>query len=303
MGGGSNIEAEPCGLSREGHQLTSLNDGSGLCGDFTPPSPEEQKIIDAKEALASDYAALKAGKPSQAQVDKAREEYKTALGVGEIPTPRGPSEGDAPSLAAAAAAIGEGGEVGLAAATPNDHYVPIVSQINGDYCGPAMVQNLLWYWGPLTAVNYPWDSLNGNIYHDQPILATWDWLQTDYYGGTNWGAPRDTINWWTNWTVYVDAWFRHSDDQAGAASMIQTDVDWNWPVGENIRYFSGSYIPPGWVFGDYQHWDTIYFFDGSTIAIAQSYPSPGAPGTYYPYYSMDWNTAWKAINEGHGIIW
>lgn len=281
------MAAEPCPVGKGGVQLTRLPDGS--CADTSPPTAEEAKILATKQTAARIHEAFQDGRATAAQSDEAFKHVMEITGESRVAR--------------------RGGGVSI------NGYVGVTSkqQINGYYCGPATAQTILWYLGPITSVEYDsvtggYDSLNGNEYSDQPILANYHWLATDRYGGTYWGSPYMpyTLNRWrgSGWYVGVASpGAEGSLTQSQAGSDINYDTSYGYPVAENTLYSGSSYYPPGFTVGGYyQHWDTVYYYGGGTIAIAQPWPYPGA-GSRTAYYSRDWNGHWWAIYYGHGIVW
>lgn len=193
-------------------------------------------------------------------------------------------------------------------------------QVNSYYCGPASIDSMLWYFGDivnsqyLTSATYDtvtgaYDQITGTDATDQTLLANFFWLATDYYGGTNWGTQYMpfTLNGWRGDSWYIQAagpYLGGALTQSQYLVDVQYDVDRGYPLTQNVRYNSSSFIPDGFAPGDYEHWDTVYghFYSGAQyVQVGQVYASPNY--TFYPYQNIELSRQWNAIAIHHGIVW
>jgi hypothetical protein len=183
--------------------------------------------------------------------------------------------------------------------------VPSYAQYTNYYCGPATAQDILRFLGPTTSrtydtVTHAYDVVNGNTSHDQPILANAFWLNTSPINGTYWGDPYMplTLN---NW--HGSYWYQSTASgnltQSQAWIDVDSDMNLNHPIAENVLYSASTYLPPGFPSGTYLHWDVIFGDNSSFQAgIAQPYGNPRTP-----YYWEPWATQYSAIHANHGIVW
>lgn len=166
------------------------------------------------------------------------------------------------------------------------------------------------YLGPTTSVKYDtgtqaYDTLNGDLNHDQPILANSFWLATDTYQQTYWGDAYMpfTLNGWHGGIWYESA-ASASTTSSQAWGWVDFDMNYTHPIAENPVYRSTTFYPPGFTSGQtYYHWDTIMGDNSSfQTGIAQSWPYAGA-GTRTPYYWEPWYLQWSAISANQGFVW
>lgn len=289
-----------CPVGKDGHALTSV---AGQCVDETPLTPSQQAVLNLKNRAAQAYQAYLDGRGSLAAAQATVANAANAAGV------------EAPVLSSAASGS-YGGVHPLTALS----YSPF-EQINGNYCGPATAESMLYYQAQRDSAHYTssdydtvtgaYDTISGTSSSDQPLLANSFWLATDKYGQTYWGTPYMpfTLNGWLGGSWYVQV---ASPGNGGSLTEsqyyadLETDVGSSYVMAEDVIYDGATYYPSGFnPSGTYRHWDTLYGY--ATVAgvndvqQGQVYASPGY--TWEPWQLIPEDTAWSAVDQGNGIVW
>ena len=271
-------------------------------------------MITAKTQKAKAYELYKAGKISKAEFDREAAAFWSLSGERPIE----------PVVNRISRAIGQDptfrtspGQPSLSGQLAN--FWPFEQYYNWQ-CGPATSQSMLWYKGPHTS-QYAVDgsTITGNRLNDQWILGY------DYYTHANNGWPPTyeqqtawnpqvvdkTLN---RWRVGFDNGFYitgsvsssggdvNNLSQSDVMTRFEDDIDFDYPVAENVEYGSNSYRPsafPGPQ--NWQHWDTVYgYYDAGGVRYVQIGQVWGSTR----FYDVAWNTHWAAIgNYGHGIVY
>ncbi len=294
--------------------------GPGISPDGTPCQPSvpthteaEQQLIDARSEKAAAYALYKAGKMSKADFDQIAAKVWSLSGESNVE----------PSINQISRNLGKDPSVGIAETATTlgqlSNYWPFEQYYNWQ-CGPASAQSILWYKGPHTS-QYASDgsTITSDRLNDQWILGY------DYYTHANNGWPPayeqqtawspqildQTLN---RWRVGFDTGYyltgsvastggdMNNFSQSDVMARIEDDIDFNYPLAENVGYGSNSYRPsafPGP--SNWQHWDTVYgYYDSAGTRYVQIGQVWGATR----FYDVAWNTHWSAIgNYGHGIVY
>lgn len=302
-----------------------------------PPSTQELAIGRASEAWYKALVANQQGRATAADVGAAARGLAAARGESALPTGEpnrisreiqqklgltGPTESmlNADEIRSQS---GSRGGVSPYSGIPLGTFYPF-TQINGDYCGPATAESILFYigYGAYRQSQYydpnfasaPWygyPNLSGDApvggftgpQWDQSILDDAVFLNTYVTRETSWGAIPVTLNRWmgkTTTTGYRSIWTQYASDQATKDSVWNQSMSSDsqgWAVAENVRYVGSlSYTPSGFsIYGDYVHWDVLYGGYASNwiryAQIGQVYGEPyvnGAPHVTNPYQTYFW---------------
>ncbi|HEX6292742.1 MAG TPA: C39 family peptidase [Herpetosiphonaceae bacterium] len=269
-------------------------DGSKIIPEADPVSAKQQRILERKQELSTEYRKVKQGK-LDAKVHE--QNYRRFLAeIGEDPHQQG-------------AALAGGSGIGTMAAGYSSRTLSLtqVAQINSYYCGPASAYSILGALGKWTS--YDGESLS------QSMLATRKYLETDYWGNTPWsvGSSRpypETLNYWRTGSYY--GYYVAVGTTVNAATFkdnMTYDIDRNWPVGGNAWEVAGSQNPH--LVGhptntDIFHWIAIYGYAnwGDTTYYAD--PASGASSlgwTSVPRYAGISTNTLAVILDGRGYVW
>jgi len=284
----------------------ALHDNGKPCVPRVGTTPQQAELIEAKENFARVYASYSPGDASTQDVNSAKARLEALTGD-SLPFPSPNRIAEPPEGSALA---------GLS------NYWPF-QQKDGDYCGPATAQSMLWYLGNINSQYAPGgESLTGNIFDDQWALGrsyyldTNNDLQTAWHDGTF--VFRKTLN---RWRIGSDTGFYIQSSvsgvpgegttltESGALNNIKSDIDMGYPVAQNVIYNSETYWPPDFPqSGTFKHWDNVYghFVSGSQyVQIAQVYPAypSSRPNMFYNRLWSGNGGAWDAINNWYGIAW
>ncbi len=281
-----------------------INTGGGSC--LSGPvqlTPQEQALLAKKNALAQEYAQVRAGKLSASLFQR---DYQAFLQQYGGPSAQQPfaSPASCPSIATGSASSTQP----LTVCISKDLYVPQQPQANNYYCGPATAEEILsglgWTTGPHG------ESLS------QSVLANTNYLHTDADGGTNWNpyVMGPTLNAWTRSSFYAPV---NGSGVGGGFTVttftydLTTDIDNGWPLVGNIVEYSGTNNPH--LVGHPQsatiyHWIAIRGYNnyGSTTDYADSISGdswiwPWAVNV--PPYSSISSSAMTTLLNGKGYIW
>lgn len=270
-------------------------------------TPAETALIEAKTAKAEAYQAYQRGEINAQQLEAVSQRFWTLSGEKPV-TPE--KNRIARALGHDPTAPQPTGSVGLAALAS---FWPFEQFYNWE-CGPATSQSILWYKGPHTS-QYAVDgsTITADRQGDQWTLGY------SYYTDANaqlqtWWNPRKIAPTLNRWRVNSDTGFyltaaigssggdSNNLTQTQAMGYIVDDIDFDYPVAENVEYSTATYLPnasftPGTV---WEHWDTVYgYFDSGGVRYVQIGQVWGSTR----FYNVAWNTHWPAISNQNGIVW
>lgn len=268
----------------------------------------EKALIEAKTAKADAYQAFQRGEINEQQLEAAAQRFWSLSG----------EEAKRPEKNRISRALGNDptaptseGSVALMGALAN--FWPFEQFYNWQ-CGPASAESILWYKGPHTS-QYAIDgsTITANRQNDQWILGYSYYTDANNQGQTSWNPRKiaPTLNRWrvgTDQGFYITGAIASSGGdinnltQSQTMGYIEDDIDYDYPVAENVEYSSSTYLPntsftPGTV---WEHWDTVYgYYDYAGTRYVQIGQVWGSSR----FYDVAWNTHWSAIVAQHGIVW
>ncbi len=257
-------------------------DTGGGCGPSGPVvlSPGEQAILNKKNALAQEYANVRAGKVSAATFQR---DWQTFM-----------QQYAAPYAGVAARLV-----------------VPLVSNESNSVDMIQQPQQTNYYRGPASAR----EALGvRGIWVSQSTLAGSSYLKTDQNGQTSWNPSVmvPTLNALAHTSFYVAV---NGSGVGGGFSVdmwknaLSIDIDRGWaPVGNTVEY-SGSNLhlnghPTSMTI---YHW--IAFFGYSSSGASSSYADSIANTTFWswapnvPAYSSFSSSSMTTLLNGRGFVW
>ena len=277
-------------------------------------TPAETALIEAKTAKAEAYQAYQRGEINAQQLEAVSQRFWTLSGEKPV-TPE--KNRIARALGHDPTAPQPTGSVGLMTALAN--FWPF-EQFYDWQCGPATAESVLWYKGPHTS-QYAVDgsTITADRQGDQWTLGY------SYYTDAN--APPQQTSWnprkiaptLNRWRVNSDTGFYLTGSVSSSGgdlnnltksdvmARITDDIDFDYPVAENVEYGGNSYRPlqttanPFLGPSNWQHWDTVYgYYDLSGTRYVQI----GQVWGTTRFYDVPWDQHWTAIgNYGHGIVY
>lgn len=269
-----------------------VNTGGGSC--VSGPAvltPFEQMILARKNALAEEYAQVRAGKFSYATYLRDLQAFMSEYG-GPTTATHGVSPA-CPSIAGGPYVNCGENWVGLVQQPQQTYY----------YCGPAAASEVLGVRG----VNVSQGTLAGNSY-----------LKTNADGGTNWSPQvmQPTLNTLTNSGYYVPVNGSGGGGGGFSSSTWQSDLTWDvdngWAIAGNTVEYSGSQNPH--LVGHpanltIYHWIGIYGYQnyGNFTMYADSIHGtnfwPSWDGNV-PAYTTDYpSSTMTTLLNGRGFVW
>lgn len=264
-----------------------VNTGGGLDGGPVVRTAGQQKLYDQKVKLAKEYAAVSAGSLDYATFKADFDAFLPKVGVTS-------------PLSKAAATASTASTLTLA--------LTVKSQKKTNYCGPAMVAEMLDFMNIATGPNG--ESMNqGNL----AGRCTTGYLCTDSVGNTPWyyysGYPhpvRSTLNAWKG-----VAWYEVENDMSQYEADLKADIGWGWPIAANINEWNGRgyHLVGHPTNADIGHWVAVHGYKDSGNT---SYYADSVHGTTFwswsdnvPAHSYISNTRleWLMSNYSKGYIW
>lgn len=271
------------GLPLGGPCANGFNTGASCAGAPQPLSARERAYLNAKQALAHEYALVRAGKLSHTTFQRDQQAFAQQYGLHPA-VPAG-----CPSTP---------GQYVICGA--NSVYLAQQPQTTSYYCGPATAEEVLGTRGYSSSQS----TLAGNSY-----------LKTNYYGETPWSGPRvmgptlnNLLN--TGWYIPVDGLGVSGGFTTSTwESDLTFDVDNGWAIAGNVyEYAGGVHLPGHPVNQNIGHWigikgytnygaDTTYadsVYNAPTVWFYRSVTSP-----YSTISSSDMTT----LLNGRGYVW
>lgn len=275
--------------------------GGPGCGGPITYGPRDAAILARKQALANEYAEVRAGKVAASTFAHDWQMFITQYGgpTHAATAPLSSTPREQPIPLCGSGGCGYSGTV----------YMPQQSQQTNSYCGPATASEML--------------SARG-VSVSQSTLAGYSYLQTDANGGTSWGGPPyvmpTTLNDFTNSSFYEAVDANSASPLSTYENDLQTDIKTGWPVAIAVYEESDPSAPhlaghPG---GQViQHWVGAYGFSnyGATTLYDDSvYGVPSSVISWAPQVPSPQNTEassdmWTMMSDGasvyhdYGWVW
>lgn len=200
--------SSPCAVGQ------TVTGGPG-CGGPITYSPRDAAILAKKQALANEYAEVRAGKLAASVFDSDWQAFIAQYG-GPTHAATSPSSGTLQQQPIPLCGSGGCGYSGTV-------YMPQQPQQTNYYCGPATASEIL--------------SARG-VSASQSTVAGPNYLDTTIYG-TNWGGPPyvmpTTLNDFTNSSFYEAVDANSTNTLSVYENDLPTDIKTGWPVAIGVQ--------------------------------------------------------------------